>query len=109
MTHLGQHPRNFWTLPANTPDWMRPPDWMALGNPGKLVGLMYDERRHRWVPVEAAAGLGNPGKIVGFDPVTGRWYYAAAGLGATTPSGWQLAGLALVGVLLYWWMVEPRA
>jgi len=101
MTHLGQPPRNFWTLPAHSPDWMRPPDWMALGNPGKIVGMMYDERRKRWVPVEAAAGLGNPGKIVGFDPVTGRWLEASAGLGELSP-GWTLVtSLALVGGLFY--------
>lgn len=101
---LGQPARSFWTLPAGTPDWMRPPDWMALGNPGKLVGMMYDERRRRWVPVEAAAGLGNPGKIVGFNPDTGEMYYAMALADVPAQSSGLLALAAaagFVGVLMW--------
>lgn len=30
---------------------------MALGNPGKVVGMMWDEKAKRWVWVEAAAGV----------------------------------------------------
>jgi hypothetical protein len=101
---LGQPARNFWQLPAGTPDWMRPPDWLALG--GKLVGMMYDEKLKQWVPVEASAGLGNPGKIVGFNPDTGEMYYAMA-LAAEPPAGqastlWALAAAAgFVGLLMW--------
>lgn len=64
-------------MPPNTPDWMRPPDWMALGNPGKIVG--FDPNTGQFL--EASAGLGNPGKIVGFDLETGQFLEAAAGYG----------------------------
>lgn len=31
-----------------------------LGNPGKIVGMMWDEKQKRWVWVEAAAGVDSP-------------------------------------------------
>lgn len=34
----------------------------ALGNPGKFVGFMYDEKKRAWIPVEAAAGMGQDGQ-----------------------------------------------
>ena len=37
---------------------------MALGNPGKIVGMMWDEKQKRWVWVEAAAGLGDSGSAL---------------------------------------------
>jgi hypothetical protein len=57
---------------------------MALGSPGKIVGMMQNPRTGKWTMVEAMAGLGNPGKIVGFNPDTGEVYWATAGFGATT-------------------------
>lgn len=81
MLGLGQPARSFWQLPPGTPEWMRPPDWMALGSPGKLVGITWDPKLRQYVMVEAAAGLGSPGKIVGYNPDTGEIYYAMAGGG----------------------------
>lgn len=80
-------PRSFWQMPSNTPDWMRPPDWMALGNPGKLVGMMLDPKTKKWVFVEAAAGLGE-------DPAMGQSLVPIvmlAGIAATCVWLWRRA------------------
>lgn len=83
------------------------PPVYPLGNPGKLVGMMYDERRKQWVPVEAAAGLGNPGKIVGFNPDTGEMYYAMAlasdeAAMSSPATFWALAAAGgFIGLLLW--------
>ncbi len=75
----------------------------TLGNPGKIIGLMFDEHSRQWVPVEAAAGLGNPGKIIGYDPDTGQFIEAAAGLGGVSSiNWWGVAGFAALGAGLYW-------
>ena len=92
---LGQPARSFWQLPPGTPEWMRPPDWMALGSPGKSVGMAWSPKRKRWEMVEAMAGaVGNPGKIVGYNPDTGEVYYAAAGIGAIPVAAQEAAPAA---------------
>lgn len=91
------------SLPNGRCRYVGPP-LRPLGNPGKLVGMMYDERRRRWVPVEAAAGLGNPGKIVGFNPDTGEMYYAMALADVPQESSGLFALIAaagFVGVLMW--------
>jgi hypothetical protein len=91
MLGLGQPARSFWQLPPGTPEWMRPPDWMALGSPGKIVGITWNPRRRQYEMVEAAAGLGSPGKIVGYNPDTGEIYYAMAGGVGQIPAAAQAA------------------
>jgi len=93
MNAIGQPPRSFWRLPAGTPEWMRPPDWMALGSPGKIVGMMRNPRTGKWVMVEAMAGgaLGHPGKIVGYNPDTGEVYWATAGMGQVPAAAQEAA------------------
>lgn len=56
---------------------------MALGNPGKIVGMMWDEKQKRWVFVEAAAGLG------------------------ATPSPWPALGLVAVTATCVWLLLKP--